>query len=157
MAVFRATADQCSPGNRAAGEGARPAAFPLGVRNSPCRSTMAWSFTASASCCGTRRDRTVERVRRSSHTARCPLQGLPLRPLRRAPWRGLSRGAGRIPLLNGMRRTIIARSPMPDHDPERLRVRKADAERLLACTLTMGTLTFERAADARQRAMTAAL
>ena len=46
---------------------------------------------------------------------------------------------------------------MPDHDPERLRVRKADAERLLACTLTMGTLTFERAADARQRAMTAAL
>jgi len=46
---------------------------------------------------------------------------------------------------------------MPDHDPERVRVRKGDAERLLACTLTMVTLTSERAADARQRARTAAV
>jgi hypothetical protein len=46
---------------------------------------------------------------------------------------------------------------MPDHDPGRLRVRKADAERLLARTLAVTTLTFQRMEECRQRAMTAAV
>ncbi len=42
---------------------------------------------------------------------------------------------------------------MPDHDS----VANADVERLLARTLTMATLTFQRMEECRRRAMTAAV
>jgi len=41
---------------------------------------------------------------------------------------------------------------MSEYDPERLRVRKSDAERLLTTTLAMATLTCQRMEECRQRA-----